>query len=297
MAKSYIMEEMILVMQNQFIANRNKNIFCNTNQFFFHKDTLKILAKLRNKISMLSKEELNYMAHKYQEQFLSTFYQVNQYTYFSEESQSHIRIIYLTLIRELNQLDLPLEEIEDRHYKRISSFIKESNFSIYQINHNDNQLAQQFVCAQYSGEFLCKLLDITNVKGPVLDVGCGTHANLVTYLRSMNIEAYGIDRDTLADCCSSIDWFEFDYENEKWNTIISNLSFTSHFLYHHLHDEELANQYASTYMEILQSLKKNGKWVYAPSIPFFEKLLPANLYKVEINPIHKDFSKTIITKL
>ncbi len=82
----------------------------------------------------------------------------------------------------------------------------------------------------------------------------------------------------------------------KWNTIISNLSFTSHFLYHHLENEEIANRYASTYMNILASLKKQGQWIYAPSIPFFEELLPNHLYQVERTSIHKDFSKTVITK-
>lgn len=297
MLNPIIMEEMSQVMENQFMTSRNKNIFCNTNQLFFHKDTLKLLTKFRETLFMLSKEQLDHMAYKYQERFLEQFYQINQYTYFNEVSQRHIRNIYLTLLKELNQHDLPLEEIEIRHYKRISDFIKSSNPSIYQINHNDDELAQQFVCAQYSGEFLCNLLNIADVKEPLLDIGCGAHANLVTYLRSMNIEAYGIDRNTTACGCSSIDWFEFDYGKEKWNTIISNLSFTSHFLYHHIHDEDIANQYASTYMEILSSLKKKAQWVYAPSIPFFEDLLPKNLYKVERSPIHKDFSKTVITKL
>lgn len=135
------------------------------------------------------------------------------------------------------------------------------------------------------------------IKESVLDIVCGAQGNLVTYLRSMDIKAYGIDRDTSAASCYARDWFSFAYGRETRSTVISNLSFTSHFLYHHLHDEEIANQYAATYMDILASLKKNGQWIYAPSIPFFEDLLPKHLYQIERSPIHKDFSKTVITKL
>lgn len=299
MLNQRILEEMSKVMENQFVTNMNKNIFCNTNQLSFDKDTLSSLSKLRKYIHLLSKEQIDFMAYNYQHQFLDQFYKVNQYLYFNKSSKQYIRSLYLTLLNELKDLTQPVDEIEDRHYQRISTFIKNSNPSVYQMNHNNKKIAQQFVCAQYSGEFLCNLLKLSQlkIKGPVLDIGCGLHGNLVTYLQKLNIEAYGIDRETSANECSSIDWFVFDYGSNQWNTIISNLSFTSHFLYHHLQNEEIANQYASTYMKILDSLTKNGQWIYAPSIDFFEGLLPKERYQIERTPIHKDFSKTVITKL
>ncbi len=299
MLNQNVLEQITQMMENQFVANTNKNIFCNTNQLSFHKSTMATLSKLRKYICLLSKEQINYMAYKYQDQFLDEFYKVNQYIYFNEDSQRYIRTIYLSLLNELKDLQQPLREIEERHYQRISTFIKMSNPSIYQINHNDNKMAQQYVCAQYSGEFLCKLLniDVLEINEPLLDIGCGMQANLVTYLRSVHIEAYGIDRETSAYDCSSVDWFVFNYGKEKWGTIISNLSFTSHFLYHHLQEEDIANQYAATYMRILRSLKKHGQWIYAPSIPFFEELLPKHIYQIERTPIHSDFSKTVITKI
>ncbi|MDR0303037.1 MAG: hypothetical protein LBI04_12100, partial [Treponema sp.] len=70
----------------------------------------------------------------------------------------------------------------------------------------------------------------------------------------------------------------------------------SHFLYHHLAGEEIANNFAITFMEILKSLKQGGKWIYTPSIPFFEDLLPNELYLIKREQINNDFSKTIITK-
>lgn len=298
MLNQAVMSEMLLVMENQFTANATKNIFCNTNYLTFDTHTLKVLPQLRNQIDQLSYEQIEDLAYRYQDQFLNQFYQVNQYMYFDEATQSDIRTLYLSLLNELKQLSLPLEEIQKRHYQRISSLIKLSNPLIYKQNHNPHQKAQQFVCAQYSGEFLCELFNITKqeIKEPVLDIGCGAQANLVTYLLSMGIETYGIDRNTSARGCLSIDWFAYDYGFQKWNTIISNLSFTSHFLYHHLQEEEIANLYASTYMNILASLQKQGQWIYAPSIPFFEELLPEHLFQIERTPIHQDFSKTVITK-
>ncbi|MEG0076815.1 class I SAM-dependent methyltransferase [Anaerorhabdus sp.] len=294
-----MLEEISQIMENQFIFNENKNIFCNTNQLLFHKDTVNKVLKFRENLCDISLEQITHLAYKYQNNFLSQFYMINQYTYFNEESLQNIRNIFISLINELQEVSIPIEDIESRHYNRINTFIKLSNPSIFEINQNDNEISKQFVCAQYTGEFLCDLLDIdvSNIKGLVLDIGCGLDGNLVTYLRKMNIEANGIDRKTNAPGCTSIDWFMFDYDFEKWDLIISNLSFSSHFLYHHLHNEEISNQYASTYMKILSSLKKNGQWVYAPSIPFFEDVLPKQLYKIERNSIDSEFLKTTITKI
>lgn len=299
MISDSILEEMSQVIENQFIVNNSKNIFCNTNQLLFHEDTMNRILKLREHIHDISSEQINYLAFKYQNHFISQFYAINQYTYFDQESLQDITNIFISLINELKDPSISILDIENRHFNKILDFIKISNPSLFEINKNDNKVSKQFVCAQYTGEFLCDLLSINvaNMKGKVLDIGCGLDGQLVTYLRKMNIEAYGIDRETNTTWCTSVDWFIYEYDIEKWDLIISNLSFSSHFLYHHLHNEKISDQYASTYMRILSSLKKEGQWMYAPSIPFFENLLPKEVYKIERNQINKDFSRTIITKL
>lgn len=50
-------------------------------------------------------------------------------------------------------------------------------------------------------------------------------------------------------------------------------------------------------MDILSSLKVNGKWIYAPSILFFEELLPLDKFIIIREKVHEDFFKTTITKI
>ena len=51
-------------------------------------------------------------------------------------------------------------------------------------------------------------------------------------------------------------------------------------------------------MLILNSLKVNGKFYYAPSLKFIEKYLDQNKFKVENHKVGVDnFESTIITKL
>jgi hypothetical protein len=48
-------------------------------------------------------------------------------------------------------------------------------------------------------------------------------------------------------------------------------------------------------MAILKSLKQSAKWIYTPSVPFFEDLLPGE-YAIEREQIDRRFSKTVIIR-
>ena len=67
----------------------------------------------------------------------------------------------------------------------------------------------------------------------MIDVGCGSQANLVTYFRALGIEAYGIDRhlETHKPYLDQVDWFDYDFEAGRWGTIVSHMSFTNHLNY------------------------------------------------------------------
>ncbi|MEG0228721.1 MAG: class I SAM-dependent methyltransferase, partial [Lachnospiraceae bacterium] len=230
---------------------------------------------------------------------IQAFYRTNQYIYFSKVHQRIICQIYKTLIHDLENSSLSVEAIEYFHYERIKQLIIQTNAAVYRLNFNREPKVKSFVCKEYSAEFIINLfhLEPDDLMEPILDIGCGKYGSLVCYLQASGLQAFGFDRNASGKNIVAMDWMTYDYGENTWGCIISNLSFSSHFLYHHLRNDDISNLYAMAYMDILSSLKKNGKWIYAPSIDFFEDLLPRDLYLIEREKIHEDFSKTTIVKL
>jgi hypothetical protein len=138
---------------------------------------------------------------------------------------------------------------------------------------------------EYSAEFQIELfgIDISHIQAPVLDIGCGKQANLVRYLGSLGIEAYGIDRHLgiQETYFEQIDWFEYDFQPSRWGTIISNMAFTNHLNYAYLHDISQLEQYLLRMKQILESLLVGGSFYYAPSLPRVEDQLAKETYKVK----------------
>ncbi|MFW5701305.1 MAG: hypothetical protein ACOCWM_06405, partial [Cyclobacteriaceae bacterium] len=134
---------------------------------------------------------------------------------------------------------------------------------------------------------------------PVLDIGCGKKGNLVSFLREKGILIQGIDRITASTRnLINADWLEYDFGNEKWGTIYSNLGFSNHFNHHNLREDGNYIKYAQKYMEILKSLKIGGKFHYAPDLPFIELYLDSNKFYIEKHDIERvEFKTTIVTKL
>lgn len=132
------------------------------------------------------------------------------------------------------------------------------------------------VCGEYSAQLQLKLLGLSEVRGPALDVGCGEQRLLVTALRAGGVEAVGIDR------VHGDDWFDVkNYGSERWATVVSHHALSLHFLHHHFNKSgAMAMAYARTYMEILRSLRSGGVFAYAPGLPFIEGMLPAGEYRV-----------------
>lgn len=128
-------------------------------------------------------------------------------------------------------------------------------------------------CAQYSPSLQLRVLGLSPaaLREPILDVGCGEDASLARALAAEGLDVYGFDRHGPEG--SRGDWLNFEYGAERWGCVISHLGFSLHFLHEHLRGSEAAIQYARAYMRILGSLKPDGEFAYAPSVPFFERLL------------------------
>jgi SAM-dependent methyltransferase len=147
---------------------------------------------------------------------------------------------------------------------------------------------KEVVCAAHAWELQLALLglDPDAIAEPILDLGCGEGAPLVTALRARGKDAIGVDRITVPTShVVETDWFEFPIAPDRYGTVISHLAFSTQFLHHHLRPEGDAERYARKYMEILRGLRDGGVFAYAPGLPFLEGLLPADRFRVETRPI------------
>ncbi|MCB0181378.1 MAG: class I SAM-dependent methyltransferase [Anaerolineae bacterium] len=156
-------------------------------------------------------------------------------------------------------------------------------FSTYCVSYQPTGLAghdllKTVPCDEYSPLFQLSLLhiDAATLMEPILDIGCGASGALVDYLLAQGHTAFGLDR--LAPTrpqFSQHDWFTFDYGQNQWGTIIAHQSFSTHFIYAHLHSDDQADQFARLYMKLLAGLKPGGALYYAPGLPFIEEHLTA----------------------
>lgn len=120
----------------------------------------------------------------------------------------------------------------------------------------------------------------------MLDIGCGEAASLVHHLRSIGCAAWGIDRHVAtSDCTIQADWFAIPRVEGGWGTIVAHQSFSLHFLHAHLRIRGDAERYARAYMAVLHALRPGGSFLYAPGLPFIERLLDADRYRVITRPI------------
>lgn len=288
------------IAEQQFHENSHKNLFCTKgSQLHFNRTTINEIKLICEEVLNLSNEDKKVLLLNLSRRFVKTLYHTDPYINFSDKDNLIIEKIYSLLLRDITS-ELPIDEIERRHFQRISMLVKKTNPAVYQINHNSNRDAQYFVCAEYTPEFQLNLLKIDSsfLVEPILDIGCGEHGCLVEYLRMQHLTVYGIDRlQQNKDYYYNCDWLEFIYGHQKWGTIISHLSFSSHFLHHFLQNDGIDLLYAETYMKILKSLATGGRWIYIPSVPFMENLLPQSEYCINLTPVDKGFSKTVITKL
>ena len=139
-------------------------------------------------------------------------------------------------------------------------------------------------CSEYTVRVQCQVLGLLEqpLMEPVLDIGCGEHAALVTWLNAVGVEAYGIDR-LVPDGARTWqeDWLapQGRWRRRQWGTIVSHLAFANHFVHQHLRAEGEAETYARRFMEILELLRPGGSFIYAPAVPFIEDLLPGR-YRV-----------------
>lgn len=209
-------------------------------------------------------------------------YQTNQYFSFSRRDREELKALYFELFHNLKRISRApllsaLKQVEENHYLNLKNWLKKTNPFAEKINPTtEPYLTNRVLCAEYSPQTQLDIMriDIATLKEPILDMGCGKNGLLVKWLRQMGLDAYGIDRIAIpGGGLSRTDWFEFPLKSNSWGTIISNLGFSNQFQHHHLRSDGHPEKYAHKYLEILNSLKLNGSFYYAPDLPFIEECL------------------------
>ena len=105
-------------------------------------------------------------------------------------------------------------------------------------------------------------IETGNLMEPILDVGCGKKGLLVKYLSYQGFSIVGIDRFSFTESnLFTADWLEYEYGNNHWGTIISNLGFSNHFIHHNLRDDGNYLAYGKKIYGDFEILKSGRKFL------------------------------------
>jgi hypothetical protein len=289
------MNSVFSIVDNQISINRNINLFYEKELFRFSQNFLDEISN----IEIDSIISFNYIIDNVTNNILKEFYRVNQYYSFDEEAKQELKLIYTDLYNQIKQKAYSKEYLACNHCKRLKVWLQKANPFAEKIYPSTRKIVTIAPCFEYTPALQLEILklDLSQLIEPVLDLGCGQKGYLVNYLRERGIESYGIDRyDSDCQFIINSDWLKYDLGVEKWGTIISNLGFSNHFLHHHLREDGKYIDYAKKYMSILNSLKPNGKFHYAPSLPFIEQYLDRNKFSLTVEKTVK-CRTTIIRKV
>lgn len=160
-------------------------------------------------------------------------------------------------------------------------------------------MSTQPLHSEYSAAFQQNLLGIDHksIQDPVLVLGCGTTGNLVHALNGFGRRACGIDPEAEnTDTTRQADFLTTDYGNGYWGTILSPLAFIQAFATALSEGNGKDLEWVKCYRSVLTALKPGGAFIYAPSLPHIEDMLPTDQFHVERTPIRGELSRTKITK-
>jgi hypothetical protein len=235
-------------------------------------------------------------------EFARTLHLLNQYVDFDGRAASRVAACYSLFFRELLAC---LDEKEGRterlaaqivaHRKRLGEALAD----IPGLRDGDRAVAKPCFC--YSPELQMSILRLEPgaIREPLLDIGCGPEALLVRALRDRGVKAFGIDRSISRreDYLVEAEWEGHDLGAEAWGTIVSNLAFSNHFIYHYIRDDGADIAYLRRYMDILAALEPGGSFRYAPALPFVERHLDRGRYCVETTQLIEGSAAAIVTRI
>lgn len=285
----------------QILLNHQKNIYYTNLQLSFK---LISSADWRSFINHSKDENQDALINCVTAAVIKSFCKANQFYSFDNNAKNELRSIYFQLLGHLKsmaQIDSGnLTHVQHQHLQKLKNWLRISNpFSVLFYSAKDEMITS-IISSEYSSSTQINMLkiNISELKQPVLDIGCGQSAKLVSFLRNHSIEAYGIDRFpvNLSECIAK-DWMDFNFKSNSWGTIISNMGFSNHFSFHHSHDTGKHEIYGRKFMEILYSLKIDGSFFYAPGLLFIEKFLNNKYFEcTQYKTPFKGITTSVITR-
>ncbi len=232
---------------------------------------------------------------------IKRLYTINQFIQVSEQKEHELENIYLRTWQRIVETKDIEAALKEHHYPELATWIASLYPQSFRQPLRSLPTVGQVVCEEYSPQLQIDLLrlDLPNLKQPVLDIGCGSRASLVWHLRSLEIEAYGIDRriEREEPYLQQISWMDYRFEPDRWGSIVSNMAFTNHLHYVNHHDRAQLELYLQKFKEILESLMVGGIFTYAPSVPAVEESLEAKIYRAERFDGVREIQATTITKI
>lgn len=290
--------------QRQIDINRSKNLLHAQAKHFMDiepgfRSTLEELLTLSSsdKAEHLPPKLVQFAART----LLKRLFSVNQFLRIDRQKLAELECIYRhtwDTMRQTGNIQVTLREL---HYPQLSQWLA----SLYPIDFLEPirslPIVGHVVCEEYSAQLQVALfqIDISRIHQPLIDVGCGSRAILVRYLRSLGVEAYGFDRllEVQEPYLEQKDWFDYAFERSRWGSVTSNMGFTNHLLYTYHQDRSQFVSYLLKMKDILGSLVIGGSFYYAPGVPFIEDRLAPTHYHVERRRVIEDIFVSVVTKV
>jgi len=297
------MQSIDVSIKQQLDANKSKNLLFEDVKQIMNVDPsfLAALEELLNSnISEKSEELYSEFVSFAAKELVKRLYAINPYLRIGNAQIRSLEHIYRQTWQRMTETRNVKTTLNAFHYPELSKWIATLYPEEFQKSLKLSSDLGYVTYEEYSAELQVELLEINiaHIKQPVVDIGCGSQANLARYIRSIGIEAYGIDRhlETHEPYLTQIDWFDYHFKPNKWGTIVSNMGFTNHLNYAYLHDISQLEHYLLKMREILESLSIGGCFYYAPSLPFVEDKLSTKEYKVERKRKINEIFVSIIAK-
>lgn len=213
-------------------------------------------------------------------------YQRNQFINYNKQYDQLLQAEYRDLFARLRDIVSKFDTrkvivqelvtLVQHHHERLRLILASYCTAFQAADLAEHPLLQSVPCEEYSARFQLQVLglDLAAMRQPILDIGCGAAGSLVTLLRQHGRAAFGIDRlAPAAPYFTQSDWFDFDYGQQVWGTVIAHQALSTHFIYNHLRQRGMVQRFQQVFHTILASLAPGGVFCYAPGLPFFEGTL------------------------
>ncbi len=265
------------ILNKQISLNQGKNLFFNSTKEIMQvdEDFLHRIEEVKKILNNPDKfTELDKLVMYAADQVIENIYKINQFLDISGIYKEKLKKIYRKSLQELNETRDIKDYLYRHHYPALSRWLSGIYPEAIRKALSNAKEINSLICEEYSAEFQLNLLGIDHEKmnEPIIDIGCGKNGFLVKYLRSKRKDVIGIDRliEKETAYLKKIDWNEFEFKERTWGTIISNMSFSNHLRYSLIYDRKKYQSMIKKLKELLNSLKREGEFIYAPAEPVSE---------------------------